>query len=70
VPVLVVPAVGSPEGVAVNFSLYQQVTEESAARWEDNLQQHKEDIAQLEMMIRNARRRDQGRGHLGQQLGG
>jgi hypothetical protein len=38
VPVLVVPAMGGPEGVAVNLSLYQQVTEESAARWEDNLQ--------------------------------
>jgi hypothetical protein len=37
VPVLVVPAVGGPEGVAVNFSLYQEVTEESTARWEENL---------------------------------
>jgi hypothetical protein len=31
VPVLVVPAMGGPEGVAVSFSLYQQVTEESTA---------------------------------------
>jgi hypothetical protein len=38
VPVLVVPAMGSPEGVVVNFSLYQQVTKESTAPWEDNLQ--------------------------------
>jgi hypothetical protein len=38
VPVLVVPAVGGPEVVAVNFSLYQQVTEESTARREENLQ--------------------------------
>jgi hypothetical protein len=55
VPVLVVPAVGGPDGVAVNFSLYQQVTEESTARQEKNPQQHKEDIAQLEMMIQDAR---------------
>jgi hypothetical protein len=38
VPVLVVPVVGGPEGVAVHFSLYQQVTKESTARWEENLQ--------------------------------
>jgi hypothetical protein len=54
VPVLVVPAVGGPEGVAVNFSLYQQVTEESTGQREENLQRHKEDIARLEMMIRDA----------------
>jgi hypothetical protein len=37
VPVLVVPAVGGPEGVVVDFSLYQQVSEESTARWEEHL---------------------------------
>jgi hypothetical protein len=70
VPVLVVPAVGGPEGVAVNISLYQQVTEESTARREENLEQHKEDIARLKMMIQDACRRDQGRRYPGQQLGG
>jgi hypothetical protein len=69
VPVLVVPAVGGPEGVAVNLSLYQQVTEESTARREENLQRHKEDIDRLEKMIRDVRRRDQGRRYPGRQLG-
>jgi hypothetical protein len=54
VPVLVSPAVGGPEGVAVNVSFYQQVNGESTAQCKENLQRHKEDITRLEMMIRDA----------------
>jgi hypothetical protein len=50
VPVLLVPGLGEAEGVAVNLSFYQQVTEESKTRWVD-VQHQDEEIARLKTMV-------------------
>jgi hypothetical protein len=50
VPVLLVPGLGGAEGLVVNLSFYQQVTEESETRQVD-IQYQDEEITQIETMV-------------------
>jgi hypothetical protein len=65
VPVLLVPGLGGVEGVVVNLSFYQQVTEEPETRWAGNVQCQDEEIARLETMVRGVQWQNHHKGYPG-----
>jgi hypothetical protein len=64
-PVLLVPGLQGAEGAAVNLSFYQQVTEEPETRWAGNIQCQDEEIARLEMIVREVQRQNHHRAYPG-----